>query len=195
MIIKIAEHYARLLVEKSSETEREYQIYRYSLIFYISTIFQLTLIFSMTYLLGLFLYALPIVLMYIPLRAIAGGYHHKYLGNCTLFSMIEIILFSYLAKSQYLNNAISIAFICIFMIVTIITSMPKDNIYLKPTNRNKKIVKKLYIIVLILMTVLVIVFPNLQSFLLAAITYSCLQCSNPYYVINIWVDKKIKIEL
>lgn len=116
----------------------------------IGDLLKIVITLTLAYFLGLLIPCVIVVIIFISLRFMIGGYHSDSVDRCLLISVSLILIASQITMFFYDNIEINyfrmIAITIIFTVLNIIYS-PKPLIRIKRKNKNKrKIISSLYII-------------------------------------------------
>lgn len=112
---------AKYIAENKNENHKQKYIYYYSLQIIISTITELTILFLAAWVLGLLKEVIVCLIVLIPIRLYAGGYHASTFGKCILHTLVIIIGTAAISKlaSNYYSLILNIIFFTIVIIITL----------------------------------------------------------------------------
>lgn len=134
LVDSISNRISQTLFEANSISQKEIPIYNYCLSYFFENLIYCIYILFLAFITGQLWNGLLIILIFLPLKIFAGGYHAKTQKQCYFFSygMVLCILFIV----PYFHNTFTIAWVILYTICSILI------VYLAPIDTPNKQIKR-----------------------------------------------------
>lgn len=150
----VSNYISQTLFEAGSISKEDIPVYNYCLSYFLENLIYCTYILILSLITGQFLNGLLVILVFMPLKICAGGYHAKTPRQCFFFSYG--IILAILLPVHYLHITFTTSWIILYTIcsILIVCLAPIDTPNKRITGNKRKVLKKYSFLCMLFLTAL-----------------------------------------